>query len=361
MARERFSVATFNVKNLVNAETNYYQKKDGTWSRYSKENFEKKVNWLALQLAQMDADHVCLQEVFHAEALHEVTKRHAEIIAENGLTQSAYTEVIHFANDRSKPDDPSPGLAYLGRQPVNAHRNIQDLTGNPIELGDEFGLRYSLTSTSRPIAFLNIDLGSKRTGTLVITHLKSKRAMLEEGSDADEPGNFLFLDRAKGAVGSLVLRAGEALALRRELLALMKDNSEPVFVLGDLNDEVGAVTTEIVRGEAPWRNENDMNIKRGFWDVELHSAARTHLRRSEKADFTTHVYNGHHSTIDHIFFSQEFYYRNSSKSRIGDLDYVRAFNDHVIDKDMPGAPKERDSSDHGQLVAYFSYEEPDTT
>ena len=72
----------------------------------------------------------------------------------------------------------------------------------------------------------------------------------------------------------------------------------------------------------------------------------------EQGDFTTHVYNGHHGTIDHIFFSQEFYHRNPDQ--IGDLDYVRAFNDHLVDKDMNGAPGDRAASDHGQVVAYFS-------
>ena len=93
--------------------------------------------------------------------------------------------------------------------------------------------------------------------------------------------------------------------------------------------------------------------------MELYSAARTHLRRSEKSDFTTHIFNGHHGTIDHIFFSQEFYYRK--RDRFGDFDYVRAFNDHVIDKDVGSAPSEPDVSDHGQLVAYFSYKKKKDT
>lgn len=356
MARQRFSIATFNVKNLVNAETNYYQKKDGSWNRYSQEKFDQKVTWLAQQLALMDADYVCLQEVFHPEALQAVVDRYHALVEQNGLNQNPYVDVLHVPNDRAKVDDPSPGLAFLGRHARLSDRKVQNIGDDPIVLSEEFGLDYSLTSTSRPISFIEIDLGAGKSGVLVNTHLKSKRPMLKRDSPADEAGNFLFLVRAKGSMGSLVLRAGEALAVRREVLAIAKGTDVPVFVVGDLNDEETAVTSELVRGESPWRHEPDFNIKKGFWDVELYSAAKTHLRRSEKADFTTHIFNGHHGTIDHIFFSQEFYYRN--RTRVGDLDYVRSFNDHVVDRDMPGAPSDPVASDHGQLVAYFSFEEP---
>lgn len=356
MARERFSIATFNARNLVNAGTNYYQKPDGSWNRYSQAAFSRKVDWIAEQLLRMNADHICLQEIFHLEALQAVATRHAELVAERGLNQEPYIEIIHFPNDLSKIDDPSPGLGYLGRKAIKSQRAVQDISADPITLGSDFGLSYTLTSTGRPISIVEVDLGAGVSGFILNSHLKSKRPMLPRDSAANDASNFLFLDRAKGAIGSLVLRAGEALALRREALALARNSAVPVFVVGDLNDEGGAVTTEVIAGEAPWRHESDFDVKKGFWDVELYSAARAHLRRSEHSDFTTHIYNGHYGTIDHIFLSQEFYYRNGR--RIGELDYVRAFNDHLIDRDTLGAPSENDASDHGQLVAYFSFETP---
>ena len=59
-----FSVATFNLYNLVKAETPYYGNR-----RYSTEQFNRKVAWVAGQLDSMDADIVGFQEVFHTEAL----------------------------------------------------------------------------------------------------------------------------------------------------------------------------------------------------------------------------------------------------------------------------------------------------
>ena len=356
MARKRFSIATFNTRNLVKAETNFYQRPDGSWNRYSRAAFERKVDWLAGQLLRMDADHVCLQEVFHLEALQAVADRHARIVAEGGLTQVPYTSVLHFPNSTSAPDDPRPGLGYLGRTAPLAHRSLQDLSADPIELGTELGFSYRLTATSRPVAIVDIDLGDGTAGTLFNAHLKSKRPLLPEGSPADDPANLLFLERTRGEIASLVLRAGEALALRRELLATLRGNTRPVFVVGDLNDGTGAVTTQAVAGEAPWRNERDPAIKAAFWDVELYHAARVQQRRSEHSDLTTHIYNGEYGTLDHIFFSQEFYYRNPSA--IGDLDYVQIFNDHLVDDSAPGVRRNRDASDHGQIVARFSLREP---
>lgn len=356
MARTRFSVATLNARNLVNPETNYYRKPDGSWNRYSRTAFARKVEWLAEQLVRLDADHVCLQEVFHAEALQAVAERHAALVAVRGLSQPPFASVLHFPNDKSRPDDPSPGLGYLGRTVPLAHRRLQDLSADPIELGRELGFSYRLTATSRPIAIVEIALADGVPALLFNTHLKSKRPLLPEGSPAADAANLLFLERASGEIASQVLRAGEALALRRELLRAMRDNSRPVFVVGDLNDETDAVTTQVVAGEAPWRNERDMAVKRAFWDVELYHAARVHLRRSEHGDMTTHIYNGAYGTLDHIFFSQEFYYRN--RAALGDLDYVQVFNDHLVDSSAPGVRENRDASDHGQVVARFSLKEP---
>ncbi|MCH2165916.1 MAG: endonuclease/exonuclease/phosphatase family protein [Marinovum sp.] len=351
-----FSVATFNVRNLVNAQVDYYCKPDGTGCKsYCEGAFDRKLDWLAGQLIEIDADIVLLQEVFHAEALSALAERYAVQVQRRGLKQSPYDVVHHIPNARANADrGPQPGLGLLSRLAVPEITAIQDISADPITLGEDYGVDYSLKMLSRPIMRAKVDLGLGVSTWIFNAHLKSKRPALPIGHPADEDENFLFLDRAKGAIGSLVLRAGEALALRRAILEVAKNKSGPVIVLGDLNDEGSAVTSEVIKGEAPWRHA-DFAVKKGFWDVELYSAARTHLRKSETANFTTHVYNGHHGALDHIFFSQEFYYRN--KSRLGDLDYVRCFNDHLTDDGFFDAPYHSDASDHGQLMAYFTLSE----
>ncbi|MBO6918389.1 MAG: endonuclease/exonuclease/phosphatase family protein [Rhizobiaceae bacterium] len=343
-----FTVATFNVRNLVNAKTNYYFNKDtGKWKRYSQKAFDQKINWLAEQLYRMNADHVCLQEIFHKAALKKLVKAHADLITARNSSQKPYIEILHAENIDSQTDDPRPGLAFISRSKVLTHETVQDISTNPIEVDGENGFSYKLDRVSRPIQMIEVDLGLGVSGWIFNAHLKSKRPQIDDESDAADEANALFLERTFGIFRSLALRAGEALALRREILNKAKGNDTPIIVVGDLNDETGAVTTEMVAGEAPYRTFDD-EVKKLFWDVELHHAARMHLRRSEHSDFYTHIHNGHYGTIDHVFVSQEFYYR--AANRIGDVSYVTVFNDHLSDDSIQGAPSNRNASDHAQIV-----------
>ena len=347
MARSYFTVATFNLRNLVNPGVTYYQT-----NSYSEAAFSRKIAWLAEQLYRMDADFVGCQEVFHAEAFQALADAYEGLVAERDGTRASerkrYSEVWHLPNAQGSAADPSPGVGFLSRAPILEKRSRQDLAADPIEVADIGGLDYRLTQLSRPQQFARVTLAEGHEGWIANAHLKSKRPLFAAGSSAGVEANAEFLERATGSLRSLVLRAGEALALRREVIALMEGTTTPVIVVGDLNDDVGAVTTEMVRGEAPFRGL-PIDVKALFWDVELHSAARIQLRRSEGVGFFTNIYNGHYSTIDHILVSQEFYYRNARA--IGDVAFVRCLNDHLTDSSLTGAPGLGAASDHGQITA----------
>ena len=63
----QFTIASFNVKNLIGADQEYYR-----FQSYTPEEHAWKVDWMADQLLSMDADIVGFQEIFDAEALAEV-------------------------------------------------------------------------------------------------------------------------------------------------------------------------------------------------------------------------------------------------------------------------------------------------
>lgn len=350
MSRAYFSVASFNVRNLVLPGITYYGR-----SRYTDGKYADKLTWLAEQLFRMDADIVCLQEVFHEQALQDLLARyHALLDARHSAHKARldqYDNVFFQPNMDGVHTNPQPGLAILSRRDILERDQVQDLTADPIALPDSDGLSYTLSKTSRPVQMAKIDLGKGVSGWVFNAHLKSKRPKYPSGDAASNEDNALFYDRAQAVFRSLALRAGESLALRRAVLAKMAGSSDPVIVVGDLNDEIGAVTTEIVGGEVPWRAWS-FDTKEKFWDVEMYSAARAHMRRSEHASIHTHIYNGHYGTIDHVLVSQEFYYRN--RDRIGDIHFVQCFNDHLTDDSLQGAPGIGDASDHGQLVVRLS-------
>ncbi|MCI5098453.1 MAG: alpha-1,4 polygalactosaminidase, partial [Rhodobacteraceae bacterium] len=63
----RFTIASFNVKNLIGAGKEYYK-----FQSYTPEEYAWKQDWMADQLLTMDADIVGFQEIFEEEALREV-------------------------------------------------------------------------------------------------------------------------------------------------------------------------------------------------------------------------------------------------------------------------------------------------
>ena len=65
----RFTIASFNVKNLIGAEKEYY-----TFQRYTAEEYAWKVDWLADQILTMNADIVGFQEIFEEDALAAVVE-----------------------------------------------------------------------------------------------------------------------------------------------------------------------------------------------------------------------------------------------------------------------------------------------
>lgn len=79
----RFTIASFNVKNLIEAEEEYYR-----FEEYTPEEYAWKRAWLADQLLTMNADVVCFQEIFSEAALRDV------VIETDGLGQAANEAVI---------------------------------------------------------------------------------------------------------------------------------------------------------------------------------------------------------------------------------------------------------------------------
>lgn len=100
-----------------------------------------------------------------------------------------------------------------------------------------------------------------------------------------------------GSLRAGLRRMAEAWVLRK-LIVEELDHGHPVMVLGDFNDSENAVSTEIITGEAPFRNyawmrrhnaeaANDRyskdeakQIKESVERVRLHSAERLFVRKS---------------------------------------------------------------------------------
>ena len=392
-----FTVASFNVKNLISPGKVYYP-----FEYLTEEAYAWKCDWLSDQLLRMDADIVGFQEIFDEEALRTVIgqcdskgievnefaqpgqdKTYRRRALYRNLKYVAYGQDMHLAyapNMHSVEEDGRrrPGVAVLSRFPIIQAEAIQDLTDEPLEtefdaLGGGQAGHWRLDTLSRPIQRVVIDVQGREI-TVINAHLKSKHGEMDRASDGSRPAeNLLIYDpegRAMGALRAALRRMGEALVLRRMVLQDMRQG-RPVVVLGDMNDSLTSVSSEILSGERPFKNyawmrrhdakdENDRyskeentQIQAAVRGVMLESAERMFVRRAQRDMIYTAAFNGVYESIDVILVSPHF--QDGHPDQIAALEYLQCWNDHLTDGSFEEAPYNKLASDHGQLVATLSW------
>jgi endonuclease/exonuclease/phosphatase family metal-dependent hydrolase len=389
-----FTIASFNVKNLIGPEKEYYK-----YESYTPEEHAWKQAWLADQLLNLSADIVCFQEIFEEPALQAVIdeadaigieanksnvpdprKRYARKAIFRKLAYAPYTDAsLAFApnaNDGA-PGQRRPGVAILSRFGFAETPEVLQVLPEPLDipftdLDGSDGGTYRMTRLSRPIMKARVPVGDQII-TVFNCHLKSKLGELDkpEGAPFPPAADLVNYDAAGRALGSLragLRRMAEAWVLRRAILDELEQN-RPVMVLGDFNDGEHAVSTEIITGEAPFKNyawmrrhdaehkgdrysdaEND-KIRNQIDAVRLHSAEKMFVRKSARDMVFTSAFGGVFESIDQIFMSRHFI--PESAQRIGEMEYFSALNDHLTDGSHSEAPYNKLASDHGQIMAHM--------
>ena len=394
-----FTIASFNVKNLIGPDKEYYE-----FQTYTPEEYAWKKDWLADQILTMDADIVGFQEIFEEEALTDVveeadargaalndasipdkTKRYHKKAIFRKLAYRAYdnAELAFAPNaaDEGIPGKRRPGVAILSRFGFEgAPEVIQDLdTPLTIPFQPLRGLEaaetghFTLRRLSRPILKARIRVGGQ-TITVLNCHLKSKLGEYIKPIGADyapeaDLTRYDPLGRAMGSLRAAVRRMAEAWVLRREILSELKAG-HPVMVLGDFNDGEDAVSSEIISGEVPFKNyawmlrhdakdrsdryskEENLQITEDVERVRLHSAEKLFVRKSLRDMVYTSAFGGNFESIDQIFLSRHFAPDNIQ--RIADMEYFSVLNDHLTDGSHPEAPYNKLASDHGQIIAHIT-------
>ncbi|MEL7125057.1 MAG: endonuclease/exonuclease/phosphatase family protein [Pseudomonadota bacterium] len=390
-----FTIASFNVKNLIGADQEYYR-----FQSYTPEEYAWKVDWLAEQMQAMNADIVCFQEIFEESALRDViveadrqgtegneahlpdaSKRYRRKAIFNKLAYHPYASaalaVAPNLNDTGQPGQRRPGVAILSRFGfVYEPEVIQDLS-EPLEIGfgamgDDGGGSFTLTRLSRPILKVRVPVGD-HVVTVFTCHLKSKLGefIRPPGSDFAPEVDLTDYDpvgRALGGVRAALRRMAEAWVLRRAVVAEIKAG-HPVLVTGDFNDGANAVSSEIISGEHPFKNyawmlrhdaetprdryseEEDAQIREAIDAVRLQSAEAQFVRRSSRDMVYTAAFGGVYESIDQIYMSRHFI--DGSPDNIGRMDYFSVLNDHLTDGSHPEAPYNKLASDHGQIMAHM--------
>ena len=395
-----FTIASFNVKNLIGADKEYYQ-----YQIYTAEEHAWKSAWLADQVITMDADIVGFQEIFEEDALREViadadaegyeankdhvpdgSKRYRKKAIFRKLAYEGYKDAaLAFApnaNDGSAGHR-RPGVALLSRFGfVGTPEVIQDLA-TPIEIGFQDmgggdGGRYTLSRLSRPLLKARVPIG-KTVVTVFNCHLKSKLGEYPRADGAAfapeaDLTDYDAVGRAMGSLRAAMRRMTEAWALRREIVAEL-DAGYPVMVMGDFNDGEHAVSSEIIAGEKPFKNyswmlrhdakhgndrykrDENIQITEDIQAMRLHSAEKLFVRKSLRDMVYTSAFGGVFESIDQIFLSRHFV--PEAGGTLGEMDYFSVFNDHLTDGSHDAAPYNKLASDHGQIMAHMRLRDGD--
>ncbi|KAJ3263091.1 hypothetical protein HDU77_011274 [Chytriomyces hyalinus] len=201
-------VGNFNLLNFHEAHVPFYQYKTGL----SSEQVEAKIEWTASQLRRMNAGIVAFQEVFSLAPLREAARR-------------AGYDMTHTEFAAPDCNGKAPAVGLLSVYPI---REICSFTHFPpdarIDLAAGSGgppVWLPITSFSRPLLRVVVEIEPGLKLAIYVTHLKSKRPVVaskEFGKDGKA--------NAVGQAVSLTIRAAEAAALRCILLDELSGNHE---------------------------------------------------------------------------------------------------------------------------------------
>lgn len=389
-----FTIASFNVKNLIGADQEYYR-----FEGYTPEEYAWKEDWLADQLLTLNSDIVCFQEIFTAQSLQDVIdetnergKAHnADVIPNKSkryhrkaifkkLKFDIYDkQSVFFAPNihDGEPGHRRPGLAMLSRFGFVGTPQVIQALDEPLEIkfpelgGGDAG-SFTITRLSRPIIKARIPIGDKVV-TVFNCHLKSKLGeyLKPAGADTSPEADLVNYDavgRAMGSMRATVRRMAEAMVLRSHIVAELEAGN-PVMVLGDYNDGEHAVSSEIIAGEKPFKNyawmrrhdaktrrerysdDENLIIREAIEKTRMTSAEKLFVQKSMRDMVYTSAFGGVYESIDQILMSRHF--TPNTDGAIGEMEYFSVLNDHLTDGSHPEAPYNKLASDHGQIMAHM--------
>jgi predicted extracellular nuclease len=360
-----FRVATFNVENLLAPGVRVAGRKDPP---YSLEEFNDKISWISNILDAGQPSLIGFQELFSLTALQAIVERtrHLNAAGAAGPGVTIYApDLEEQQNYTAAGEARGPFCGLVTTFPVLSSQHVTDF---PEEVVRKLHVQSSDDPASpivelpvrrfqRPVLQAEVLLphpkGKEVKATVFVAHLKSKRPQFLPDEDAAAQKDPLV--QAVGLTRSLILRAAESVALRALVVKAAAGNQNPIFLLGDLNDDLPAVTTQIIAGEEPWRFKS-RDEKRVDWDRLLYSAHDLQEERSFRDVNYTHIYNGRYEVLDHVFVSEEFYPGNPRA--LGDVRITRIFNDHLMDERLVTSIDNRTNrvrSDHGVPITEISW------
>ena len=327
------TVASANVLNLAQPGRHFYDGQDP----YSQNEFERKVQWLGERFRVLNADVLAVQEVWDEVALRAA-------IARSGLQYGTVAVPGAENGPGQHGAQGTPRVGLVTRLKVESLQSIADFPAAAVVQVPGLGPH---TRFERPPLLATLRMKHGQEIGVITAHLKSKRPkFLQDASgktleDTEDP-----TVQALGSLRSLLMRAGEALALRLKVVELLHRTRLPLIVMGDFNDGPHSVTTQLIAATSQVAYDKGARDNALFsaWDVQGEAALRRDVAYS-------HIHQGYPEVLDQVLVSEEFV--ATSRAAIGDVRRVEVFNDHLHEG------RDRSRSDHGFVRALLRLKLPD--
>ena len=320
--------------------------------------FEQKIASLAAVIDRAGPDVLALQEVGPNGALDRL--------------QAALANPMPHAAE-GQPDERGIRVAILSAHPFASSRHLRPFPNliRPVQVKDPVFDDPATTwneSLTEMMGRGSIEVGlvfNQTPVTVITAHFKSK--LISYARKAGVVGGSRFQPNDEGeryryAAYALYLRTCEALTVRQRLNEILADPNDPANIeagtgrttaavfCGDLNDEVEAATTQLIKGpqgsEVGTEGFNRQDKGDGFrmWNL-------AHLLDPvDGRPPYTRMYQGRGELIDHIFDSHRLV-------NPGNEPFVRTLMDPEPLPNMgdnPNARQNEPGSDHAALVATFN-------
>jgi endonuclease/exonuclease/phosphatase family metal-dependent hydrolase len=305
---------TWNVENLFRPGTEFGPE--------SQDIYDAKLAYLAQKISiDIDADVIALQEIGSPEAFADLRNAVATSHPHGSLS--------------THPDGRGIRVGFISKLPISNVEEYSDFPPQGLN-GIPNGGGGTLTQLGRGALKVAVTLTDNTIVNLVTVHLKSKLITYPGGrfSPQNEEERAFFTGLA------LVRRTAEAVAVRIEANRLTLGNTPPCIVLGDLNDEPTALTTQIFFGPpggqaSPSPTPNLSN------DVRLHSL---HAHIPEDHRFSR-ISGRSRELIDHILVSYELVFRRRQ---------VDSFTDDITSVSLDPQNRRNEAiPDHAPVFARF--------
>jgi endonuclease/exonuclease/phosphatase family metal-dependent hydrolase len=285
--------------------------------------YEAKLAELARVIGEIDPDVLAVQEVGDPEALEDLRGR---------LDGEWHTETSDF------PDERGIRVGFLSRRALRRVEDVREFPSllEPVQVDDAETKVHEMGRGALKVRVR----AAGRAIDLVTCHLKSK--LLSYPGGRFSPRNEG--ERARYAAYALYLRAAEAVTLRALADELLDDQGREraVILLGDLNDEPAAATTQIPLGPpgseigTPGFGRPDQGDGSRLWNLAPLIPAERRFSR---------VFEGRRELLDHILVSRALVERVESA-------YTGPGEPPSITEN-PTARRDDPVSDHLPVVARF--------